>query len=710
MKPQNKTPSAQSDALFEKAFFLLHSKQLPEAQIALKTLLKSFPGHPLLLTGLGNIAIETGDFNNAVLLLEKSLKADPLQVDALLNLGISLAMLKRPEQAVTFFNRLISIKPDSAEAFNNRGNVYMELNLTQDAVDSYLRAIALKADYIEAIYNLGNAMLSLQLYNEAISQFERVIALQPDFPAAYNNLGKAQMSLHMLDNALANFNNALTFAPNFDDALNNRETALRLITRIDTALNAATPSANLTSHDTVTLVHHGNTLKDRGQNQGALKCLELAVTLSPQDPVAYYNLGLALLELSHYEAALAAYNQCLAIKPDLVDAYNNRGNTLQYLLRYEEAIKDYDTALSFNPGMATPHNNRAFALQILRRFDAALADYDQAIALRPGYADAYWNKSLLKIVTGDYLEGWRLYEWRWQALQGAQLRNYAQPLWLGDSPVAGKSILIYPEQGLGDFIQFCRYASHLEALGANVIIEAPPSLIPVLATLKGQFTLISYGNALPHFDLHCPIASFPLAFKTTVETIPADVPYLYANSEKQKICHDRLGKKTGLRVGLVWSGSPGHKSDNLRSIPLKLFEPILNLPIEFHSLQTEIRDGDAEILANFKNLHVHRQEISDFSDTAALINEMDVVISVDTSVAHLTGALAKPVWILLAYSPDYRWLLDRTDCPWYPTATLIRQSVLGDWTSVIPELIERLTALKPGKTSTKKLPVPIGEV
>jgi len=266
---------------------------------------------------------------------------------------------------------------------------------------------------------------------------------------------------------------------------------------------------------------------------------------------------------------------------------------------------------------------------------------------------------------------------------------------LGDQAVEGKTILIHPEQGLGDFIQFCRYVPLLETLGAKVVLEVPLALHSVLSTLKGCFTLVRSVDALPAFDLHCPIMSLPFAFKTTLGNIPANRSYLQAGHEKQRVWRDGLGEKTQTRIGLVWAGSGWHKNDDERSIPLPLLAPLLELPFEFHCLQKEISADELDELKLYPQLGLHWQALGDFSDTAALMSQMDLVVCVDTSVAYLAGALGIPVWILLSARPDYRWMLDRTDSAWYPTATLLRQSVAGDWPGVISSLLQQLQSLYP---------------
>jgi hypothetical protein len=318
----------------------------------------------------------------------------------------------------------------------------------------------------------------------------------------------------------------------------------------------------------------------------------------------------------------------------------------------------------------------------------ALLNYDQAIALTPHLTESYWNKSLIKLTLGDYELGWELYEWRWKSSLKEYVREFSEPLWLGETSISGKTLLIYAEQGLGDVIQFCRYTRMVKDLGAKIVLEVPSSLVSLMTTLKDDIIITKRGDPFPAFDLQCPIMSLPLAFKTTVESIPADVPYLFSDPKKTlKKC---LGVKTKKRIGLVCSGAESHKEDTKRSIPLHLFKPLLDLPFEFHLLQKEIRVTDEAFLAENSLIQTHQENLVDFSDTAALIKEMDLVISVDTSVAHLTGALGCPVWILLPWKAEWRWLLDRTDSPWYPSATLFRQPGMGDWDGVIADIYQRL--------------------
>ncbi len=400
---------------------------------------------------------------------------------------------------------------------------------------------------------------------------------------------------------------------------------------------------------------------------------------------------MTLRELKRFQEGLTSYNQALTLNPKLAAAWYNRGNILRDLKRPQEALINYDQALSLYPDLPDAWYNRGIAFNELNRLQEAAESYDRAISLRPDYAEALFNKSLAKIMGGDYTEGWQLYEWRWKTVDFITIDKTAWPgtLWLGQQSLAGRTLLIHPEQGLGDYLQFIRYAPMAAEAGASVILEVPPALMSLIATLPGQFRLIPSGQQLPEADYHCPVMSLPLAFGTSIETIPART-YLFPDSQKQTAWLQHLAKSTALRVGLVWSGSASHKNDHNRSIPLQQLEPLLALPCEFHSLQKEVRTEDAAFMAHCGRIHNHQHQLGDFSDTAALTAAMDLIISVDTSVAHLAGAMGRKLWILLPYVPDYRWMLDRSDSPWYPSATLFRQPAPADWHSVILTLRQQL--------------------
>jgi hypothetical protein len=330
---------------------------------------------------------------------------------------------------------------------------------------------------------------------------------------------------------------------------------------------------------------------------------------------------------------------------------------------------------------------------MLGRVEDALGDLDRALDLAPGYAEAQWNKSTLLLLLGRYAEGWPLFESRWKTrLLRPAFRSFGQPLWLGQ-PSAAASILLHAEQGYGDTIQFLRYAPLLTARGMQVMLELPPALIPLASGLRPGVAAYRPGEAPATFDCHCPLMSLPLACGTRLDSIPDSTPYLFPDAEREARWRELLGPRARLRIGIAWSGSPAHPQDRWRSIPLHVLAPLLELDHEYHVLQAEVRAEDRAALAVWPDLRRHG--LHDFADTAALIGEMDLVISADTAAAHLAGALGKPLWLLLPHVPDYRWLLGREDSPWYPTARLFRQDAHRDWNSVIARVrlaLGRLTA------------------
>jgi tetratricopeptide (TPR) repeat protein len=527
----------------------------------------------------------------------------------------------------------------------------------KEAIALYKQLLNQFPNSSEILTPFGIALVQFGSLSEGIKLLEKSLEISPDQPTAYFYMGNILYSLKRFDEALLNHDQAIALKSDFAEAYCNRGVVLSELERFDEAL---------LSYDQ-------------------------AIILKPGGAETYYNRALALNELKRSDEAILSYDQAISLKPDYAEAYSNRAHTLITLKQFNEALVSCDRAIALNTNLAEAYNNRGVALCELKRFDEAVLSHDQAIALQPNFAKAYWNKSWIKLTLGDYKLGWELYEWRWKSPLKKYVREFLEPLWLGDSSVSGKTLLIYAEQGFGDVIQFCRYVLMAKDLGANIILEVQPPLVLLMSTLNDDIIIVEKGESLPDFDLQCPIMSLPLAFKTAVESIPASIPYLFCDPNKQKIWKERLGVKTKKRIGLVCSGAVIHKDDMQRSIPLHLFRSLLNLPFEFHLLQKEIRSGDEAFLAEFPSIKTHQENLIDFSDTAALIKEMDLVISVDTSVVHLAGALGCPVWVLLPWKPDWRWFLDRTDSPWYPTATLLRQPEMGNWESVVTDVCQRLS-------------------
>jgi hypothetical protein len=388
------------------------------------------------------------------------------------------------------------------------------------------------------------------------------------------------------------------------------------------------------------------------------------------------------------------FNKAIELDEAPALAYNNRGFALMERKLFHQALLDYHQAIALSPSYAQAYFNRGFAFRSLNRLDLALIDYDKAIELTPDDSAVKLNKAIALLLKGEFSTGWPLYESRWGDAQAARLqsREWSAPLWLGDQPLEGKTILLYAEQGFGDTIQFSRYAKWVANRGAKVILEVQPALVKLLAPIEGVDQIATLGEALPHFDYRCPLLSLPLVFNTDLQTIPPGPTQLGIDQERTNQWQSILGEKRQPRIGLTWSGSPTHKNDRSRSVGLAKLLSFLPDNYEYISLQKEVNDRDRLFLSKSEKIQHFGEHLEDFSDTASLIQLIDVVISIDTSVAHLAATLQKPTWVLLAHSPDWRWLLDRKDSPWYPSVTLFRQEAVGDWNLVFNQITGALNA------------------
>lgn len=585
------------------------------------------------------------------------------------------AGLGQHEAALASCDRALALSPNHADALNNRGNILQKLNRFDQAIESYRQAIAARPDYVDAWSNQAAALHELKRFEEALACYDRALALRPDHPQILSNRGVTLQHLQRLDQALASHDRAVALWPNYAEGFYNRGLTLHELKRFDEAL---------ASYDR-------------------------ALALRPDYAQALTNRGISLRHLRRFDEALESYDRAIALQgrdpagargSDAALALNNRGITLQELKRFDEALESYDRAVAAQPAAPDPahsreqahaFNNRGVALQEMRRFDEALANYARAVAVSPDYAEAHCNQAFCHLATGDFARGFAQYEWRWQCdWMRTERRGFSQPLWLGREDIAGKRILIHAEQGYGDTIQFCRFVPLVAARGARVIMEVHRPLAPLIDGLSGVDKIVAKGDRLPDFDLHCPLLSLPLVFGTRLETIPATVPYLEAPAATAVEWRRRLELKRWPRVGLAWSGNPVHKNDHNRSIRLEALLPLTEMEGTFIGLQKDVRPADAAVLRQQDRLTDISSSLNDFAVTAGVIAALDIVIAVDTAVAHLAGAMGKRVWVLLPYTADWRWQLDRPDSPWYPTAQLFRQDQSYRWEGVISRVREAL--------------------
>ncbi len=541
-------------------------------------------------------------------------------------------------------------------------------------------------------------LASLGQHEAALAAYDRALALDPDFAEAWSNRGNSLFLSGQIDAALQSHAQALAIAPSYGAAWFNRAHILLLRESWAEAVAHYDAGLALLGDQPGQLTNRGNALLRLGQTEAALASFQRATALMPDLVEAHNGIAAALVELGHFTAALAASDIVMALRPDWAEGLGTRGAALSGLGRFTEGLACQDRALAIQPDNPVLHFNRAVALQDLRDI-RGLEAYDRAIALRPEHADAHWNRALFQLALGDFT-GWAGHEWGWAAGHRG-LRRFGPPardtLWLGGEPIQGRRLLLHAEQGMGDTLQFIRYALLAQAAGAEVVVEVQPPLVRLLQRLPG-LTVIAQGADVPAFDLHCPLMSLPLAFATQPETIPAPIPYLRA-------APSQLGAKWRAEaselhcplVGLVWAGAPrpeqpaAHCTDQRRSLHVTQLAPLAGAHASFVSLQK----GEAGQQAKPFAMRDPTAELHDFADTADLVAELDLVISVDTSVAHLAAALGRPVWLLSRHDACWRWGFERTDTPWYPTMRLFRQPKRGDWGSVLADVAEALTLFSP---------------
>jgi tetratricopeptide (TPR) repeat protein len=582
--------------------------------------------------------------------------------------GLRLLRAGQFEGAGQCGRQALALDARHADSLHLMGLLSMLAGQPALAVEWFAEAIRQNADVADYFFNMAHALKELGRIDEAIKSFDRGLTLRPGYAEGWYNLGELLEQQKRLDEAIMSYDMALKAEPSYREAAN---------------------AAALLYFET----------RRYGQ---ALERFSRSAEIDPSQPGAFNFISRCHWALRQFEDALANGFRAIALAPDHPELNKNLGLLLQKLDRHEEAIAWLDKALALRPDFAPALNDRSTSLLALRRIDEAFAAIDQAIAIDPQCADYPWNKALMQLLIGDF-EGWRGREWgRKCALVNFVDRQFTKPQWFGAEPIAGKTILLHSDEGLGDTIQFARYATLVARRGARVILEVQDAVHALLSGIDGvSLCLPKSADALPDFDLHCPLSSLPLAFKTQLETSPA-VPCYLPPVPKARLqeWQARLGSHDSLRVGLVWSGNPDHTNDRSRSTTLRTMSDILDPRARFYSLQKEPRPEDKATFAGRNDIVDLTEHLTDFVETAALILCLDLVVTVDTSVAHLAAALGRPTWILLPFTPDYRWLLDRDDSPWYPTVRLFRQDERRDYGIVLQRMREELGALIEAFTSS----------
>lgn len=564
------------------------------------------------------------------------------------------------KKAAETYRSMLRNAPRDYNNMHVLGLIECQLGNLDDGAQWFAKALVIKPDFVDALFLSGLVQMERRQYQQALDIFEKAKLLAPDNIEINYNLGCALYECQKFDEAFAVYQQVLELQPEHIEVLNNL----------------------------------GNIKMAQRQLGEAVQYYRRVIAINPGHVMAYNNLAVTLTDIGDLQTAEVHLRKALELKPDYPEAHNNLGNILRMNGAFEESITSYQKALTLRPDYSEAENNLGNALKDCGRMDDAVMHYKKSIQMldKPDY---HHNLALALLAQGNFDEGWREYEWRWQGKQHqGEFRHFAQPQWRGQD-IKGKTILIHAEQGFGDTIQFCRYVSLVKARGATVVLQVQPSLVPLLNSLQGVDVLIAQGQELPLFDVHCPMLSLPLAFGTTLETIPVNVPYLSLPDFAMKVWAQKISVARGIKkVGVVWAGNAQGQTqdfravDRQRSVNPELLRSLAKTNgTQFYSLQKE---GKAP--ADFGLIDL-MDECKNFADTAALISQLDLVIGVDTGVIHVAGALGKPVWLLNRFNSCWRWLQHRENSPWYPNLRQFRQPKAGDWVSVIERVQKALETL-----------------
>ena len=639
-------------------------------------------------------ALETGRLAEAQAGFEAVLRLDPAQFDAWNLLGVTAMQLQDLPRAIECIGKAIAIAPDEAMAHTNLGVAWMASQQPDKALPCFDQALALEPGAPEPQLARGMALVALQQWPQAIDSLVQALAQQPGNAEAHFSLGRAFLELQRHDEALASYNQAISLQPSHVGALINRGLVLAALARHQEALASYDQAIALEATRPSAHTRRGDALLALGRLDEALGAYDQSLALQPDQGDVLVNRGTVLTQLQRAPEAINSFERALALNPNDVYALANLGGVLRNLGRWDESLPLCERALTLDPQHFGANMNRANVLFDTGHWDAARQAFAKVESLQPGHPEATWAQGWCNLLQGNWALGFAQFESRWRKpdFAAAEARTFTQPLWLGETDLRGRTILLYAEQGLGDTLQFCRYAPQVAALGAKVVLEVQPPLKKLMQSLVGEhIQVVAKGSyPMPAFDCRCPLMSLPLALKTTLDNVPSPQAYLSADKALLKLWGERLGPKKGPRVGIAWSGNAAHRNDLNRSMPLATLLAALPPGLDVYVLQKDIRPEDAATLqAHDEVTHLPAAQQT-FDDTAALIANMDLVISVDTSIAHLSGALGKPTWVLLSALQDWRWLLDRQDSPWYASARLFRQRSSGQWAEPLSDLAQAL--------------------
>ncbi|MGA2441875.1 MAG: tetratricopeptide repeat protein [Tepidisphaeraceae bacterium] len=628
--------------------------RLAEAERLYREVLEREPGNADALHLLGVAAHQAGNNETALGLIRQAVAANPSAGDFRSNLALVLRALNRAAEAVQEAHKGVELNSASAMGQFIFGQALGSVGRMEEGVICFRRAVDLKPDFFDAMEMLAGALRALGRTDEAVGWYRRCVTLNPNAARTFKDLAATLRETGRSKESLAAYRRAVELGPEDVEALDSLGIALAHNGELDEAMATFRRALQLMPGRAEMHNNLANVLKDQGKLDEAIAAYGQAARLRPEVPLAHYNLGTALNERGKLDEAIAAFGEALRLKPDYANAWNNLG----------------------------------IALMSRRRLEEAVTAFTNAVRIEPEFDDAQWNLGWVLLLAGDFEKGWPQYEMRWRSsnFRGAW-RDFVQPQWDGGD-LHGRRILLHAEGGIGDTVQFIRYAPLVAGRGGRVIVSCQPEMVELLRGCAGVEELLATGQPLPPFDVHCPLMSLPLAFKTDLQSIPSTTPYLKADADRIAAWSRRLPPDPHHpRIGLAWAGRPQNRNDRNRSIRLDQLAPLSAMKqARFFSLQKGPAAGQARRPPAAMELIDYTDELHDLADTAAMLAHLDLIVTVDTAVAHLAGALARPVWVMLPYVPDWRWMLDRDDSPWYPTMRLFRQTRMGDWSGPIQEI------------------------
>lgn len=685
------TPARALLGLYREGLDHHQAGRLGEAERCYRAVLAADPAHADSLHLLGLIGYQTGHPQEAEAMMRKAIALNGGAADYYCNLGSVLEVQGRHKEAVASFEQALHLDVAHTKAENNLGNALLALGQAEEAIAHYTHVLTLRPREADVHNNLGSAFETAGRFGEAKSCYEQALAFVPDHAQASFNLGRLYHEQGDLTHAEQWYRHSLAVRPHYAEAYNNLGNLLREQGKIEPALASYRRAIALNPKSAAVQNNLANLLRDAGQFEAALTCYTRALQLQHDFFAAALGCAETLQQVGRRRASVRMLEQMVAALPQNVEVRRALAEALRQSGALVRAAEQARIALTMNPQDAESYFVLGNTLYDAALLEDAVECYEQVLALRPEHARAHLNLAIVLLKRGEYERGWPHYEWRWKVKNGeAHRRNFSQPLWHGE-PLEGRCLLLHGEQGLGDSIQFLRFLPQVCALGGRIVLEVPRGLARLAKKVEGLEACIVHGEPLPSFDVQLPLMSLPLALGLRADTIPAAVPYLSIPSQAREMAERYPWSAEGLRVGLVWSGNPAQANDRWRSMPFTALAPLCaQTDLQLYSLQV----GAARAQQDSARVTDLSPEIADMADTAALMERLDLVITVDTAVAHLAGALGKSVWVLLAHNADWRWGVDGERCPWYPTARLFRQKALGDWRSVVDAVIVALRSFR----------------